>query len=127
MTINTMTPAKAGRYGVTYTDAQGRQTTAVYTIKVEGEPACPLLVSHIRGENGWKQTNTMAVKAGASVTFGPQPLNGKWTWTGPNGFHSEERQNQLFDFNADMAGEYIGTYTNEAGCKGQVVITLTLE
>ena len=36
-------------------------------------------------------------------------------------------QIDTLDFNADMAGEYIGTYTNEAGCKGQVVITLTLE
>ena len=127
LTLNTMTTAKAGRYGVTYTDAQGRQTSAVYTIKVEGEPACPMLVSHIRDDSGWKQTTTLAVKKGSSITFGPHPMNGKWSWTGPNGFRSNERQNQLFDFNADMAGEYVGTYTNEAGCQDQLVITLTLE
>jgi hypothetical protein len=121
-----MTADKAGQYGVTYTDAQGRQVSAVYTIKVEGEPLCPIPVSHILNGSKWEQTNTMAVKEGASVTFGPQPLNGKWSWTGPNGFHSNERQNQLLDFNAKMAGEYIGTYTNEAGCSDQVVITLTL-
>lgn len=124
--ILTMTPDKAGQYGVTYTDAQGRQVSAVYTIKVEGEPLCPMVVSHILNNSKWEQTNTMAVKEGASVTFGPQPLNGKWSWTGPNGFRSNERQNQLMDFNAKMAGEYIGTYTNEAGCSEQVVITLTL-
>lgn len=126
LSIFVMTADKAGRYGVTYTDAQGRQASAVYDIKVEGEPVSPRLVSHIRDTEGWFQTNTMAVKEGASVTFGPQPLNGKWTWTGPNGFHSNERQNQLIDFNASMAGDYIGTYTNEAGCSAQIVITLTL-
>ena len=126
LSIYTMTAAKAGQYGVTYTDAQGRQATAVYTIKVEGEPICHRLTSHIRAKDGWKQTNTMAVEAGASVTLGPQPSNGKWSWTGPNGFHSNERQTQLFDFNSDMAGEYIATYTNEAGCCEQIVVTLTL-
>ena len=124
--IYAMTPDKAGQYGVTYTDAQGRQVSAVYTVKVEGEPLCPIPVSHILNNSKWEQTNTMAVKEGASVTFGPQPLNGKWSWTGPNGFRSNERQNQLLDFNAKMVGEYIGTYTNEAGCSDQVVITLTL-
>ena len=125
-TINTMTAAKAGRYGVTYTDVQGRQTSAVFDVKVEGEPVCPKLSCHIRDDNGWKQTTTLAVKPGTSITFGPHPLNGHWSWTGPNGFRSNERQNQLFDFNADMAGQYVGTYTNEAGCREQLIITLTV-
>lgn len=125
-TINTMTAAKAGRYGVTYIDTQGCQTSAVIDVKVEGEPVCPKLSSHIRDDSGWKQTTTLAVKPGTSITFGPHPMNGHWSWKGPNGFHSNERQNQLFDFNASMAGEYIGTYTNEAGCQDKLIITLTL-
>ena len=61
------------------------------------------------------------------VTFAPHPTNGKWEWTGPNGFHSNERHNQIFDFDEKMEGEYIGTYTNEAGCRDQLVITLKLK
>ena len=41
--------------------------------------------------------------------------------------HSNERHNQIFDFDEKMEGEYIGTYTNEAGCRDQLVITLKLK
>ena len=126
-TISIMTAAKAGRYGVTYTDAQGRQTSAVFDIKVEGEPFCPKLANYGHNEDGWRQTDTIAVKRGTPVTFAPHPTNGKWEWTGPNGFHSNERHNQIFDFDEKMEGEYIGTYTNEAGCREQLVITLKLK
>ena len=124
--ISVMTAAKAGRYGVTFTDAQGRQSTTVYDVKVEGEPVCPELVGHGHNEDGWRQTNHIVVKPGTPVTFAPHPMNGKWEWHGPNGFHSNERHNQIFDFDEKMEGQYIGTYTNEAGCRGQLVITLEL-
>ena len=125
-TISVMTAAKAGRYGVTYTDAQGRQTSAVFEVKVEGETYCPKLVNYGHNEDGWRQTDTIAVKPGTPVTFAPHPMNGKWEWTGPNGFHSNERHNQIFGFNEKMAGKYIATYTNEAGCREQLVITLVM-
>ena len=126
-TISIMTAAKAGQYGVTYTDAQGRQTSAVFNIKVEGLAVCPKLVSYGHNEDGWRQTDTIAVKRGTPVTFAPHPTNGKWEWTGPNGFHSNERHNQIFDFDEKKAGQYIGTYTNEAGCLEQLSIILTLK
>ena len=126
-TISVMTAAKAGRYGVTFTDAQGRQTSAVYDVKVEGEPVCPKLVGRGHNEDGWRQTDSIAVRPGTPVTFSPHPTNGKWEWTGPNGFHSHERHNQIFGFNEKMAGKYIGTYTNEAGCREQIVITLVIK
>ena len=125
--ISVMTAAKAGQYGVTYTDAQGRQVTAVYHVKVEGEPVCPKLVGYGHNEDGWRQADTIAVRLGTPVTFAPHPMNGKWEWTGPNGFHSNERHNQIFDFDEKMAGQYIGTYTNEAGCREQLILTLTIK
>ena len=124
--ISVMTPAKAGQYGVTYTDAQGRQTSAVYNVKVEGELVCPKLVNHGHNEDGWRQADTLYVRPGIPVTFAPHPMNGKWEWTGPNGFHSNERHNQIFDFDEKMAGKYIATYTNEAGCCEQLVITIIM-
>ena len=126
-TLEVMTAAKAGRYGVTFTDGQGRQSSAVIDVKVEGEPVCPQLVAYGHNEDGWRQTDTIAVVPGTPVTFAPHPMNGTWEWTGPNGFHSHERHNQIFDFDEKMVGNYIGTYTNEAGCREQLVITLTLK
>jgi len=126
VTVSTMNAAKAGQYGVTYTDAEGRQSSVIYTIKVEGERVCPKLVGYGHNEDGWKQTNTIAVKPGTPVTFAPHPQNGKWSWTGPNGFRSHERHNQIFDFDASMVGDYEATYTNEAGCREKLVMTLTL-
>ena len=79
----------------------------------------------------WQQITTVSVHPGQDLTFGPsltpaETDGGIWSWRGPNGFRSNERQNQLFDFNASMAGQYVGTYTNEAGCRDQLTITLTL-
>lgn len=84
------------------------------------------LFAYGHNEDGWRQADTIAVKPGTPVTFAPHPMNGRWSWTGPNGFRSNERHNQLFDFNEKMEGDYIGTYTNEAGCREQLVITLKL-
>ena len=125
-TISVMNAAKAGQYGVTFTDAQGRQTSAVYNVKVEGETVCPKLVNHGHNEDGWKQADTIYVRPGIPVTFAPHPTNGKWEWTGPNGFHSNERHNQIYEFDEKMSGQYIATYTNDAGCCEQLVITLIM-
>ena len=125
--VTTMTPARAGEYGVTYTDAQGRQSTAVWNIIVEGELDCPDMVPYINYNNSWTQTTTMAVSAGSTVKFGPQPTDGTWSWTGPDGFTARGREVSVSAFSAAKAGEYIATYTNEAGCCDEIVFTLTLK
>lgn len=105
----------------------GWQETTSLTVRpgqdVNFGPSC----SAGNDEGTWSQTDTIAVKRGTPVTFAPHPTNGKWEWTGPNGFHSNERHNQIFDFDVKMEGEYIGTYTNEAGCREQLTITLKLK
>jgi len=125
-TISAMNKAKAGIYGVTVTDAQGRQSTATWTIHVEGELDCDELVPYINA-GSWEKTTTAAVSAGANVTFGPQPTDGEWTWTGPNGFTYMGREARVNGFNASKAGEYVATRTTEAGCYDQIVFTLTLK
>lgn len=125
-TISAMNKAKAGIYGVTVTDAQGRQSTATWTIHVEGELDCDELVPYINA-GSWEKTTTAAVSAGTNVTFGPQPTDGEWTWTGPDGFNYTGREARVNGFNASKAGEYIATRTTEAGCYDQIVFTLTLK
>ena len=125
-TVTAMNEAKAGAYGVTVTDAQGRQTTAVYNIRVEGELDCAELIPYVN-TGSWENTTAAAVAAGASVTFGPQPFDGEWTWTGPAGFTYKGREARVSSFSAAKAGEYVATRTTEAGCYDQIVFTLTLK
>lgn len=126
ITLNTILPSQAGEYTVTHTDNQGRQSSAVFTIAVEGEVVCPDLVPYVN-YNGWENVSEMEVKEGDSVTFGPHPSNGDWHWEGPAGFISDRREATVSNFNIQKAGRYIGTFTNSAGCHEELVIVLKLK
>ena len=67
------------------------------------------------------------MEEGKNITFGPHPSNGQWTWEGPNGFTSDRREISISKFDSQKAGEYIGTFTNAAGCKVEQIITLKLK
>lgn len=126
VSLNTILPSQAGKYTVTHTDIQGRQSSAVFTVVVEGELVCPDLVPYI-SYNGWKNVSEMEVKEGDNVTFGPHPSNGDWHWEGPAGFTSDRREATVRNFNAQKAGKYIGTFTNAAGCREELEIVLKLK
>lgn len=125
-TVSAMNKGKAGVYAVTVTDTQGRQSTATWTVHVQGELSCDELIPYINA-GGWEKTTNANVSAGTNVTFGPQPTDGEWTWTGPNGFSYSGREAHVNSFNASKAGQYIATRTTEAGCYDQIVFTLTLK
>lgn len=125
--LETFTSAKAGKYTVTYTDKDGNQSCLDFFITVEGEVICPDAVPYINLNGKWEQTSVVEVKKGQNVTFGPHPFNGKWTWKGPDDFTSERREATISQFDSQKAGEYIGTFTNAAGCKVELIITLKLK
>ena len=80
------------------------------------------------GDGDWNETLDIKVAKGVSVTFGPHPWDGKiWEWTGPDGFKSTTRENTLKNLDGDNSGYYIVTYTNETGCKSQVIIKLVVD
>lgn len=126
ISLQTALPAQAGQYTAIYTDSNGCQSSATFTVAVEGERVCPQLVSYI-SYGGWKNVSEMEVKEGDSVTFGPHPSNGDWHWEGPDGFTSDRREATVSGFNSRKAGEYIGTFTNAAGCREELVVTLKLK
>ena len=126
MTVTGMNKAKAGVYGVTVTDAQGRQSTLLFTIRVDGELSCEPLIPYV-STGSWSQTTNLSVAAGGSVTFGPQPTDGEWTWFGPNGFKYSGREARVSNFDASKAGEYVATRTTDAGCYDQLIFTITLK
>lgn len=126
ITLSTAIISQSGEYTATCTDSRGRQSSITFTVKVEGKVVCPNLVSYIN-YGGWKQTTEMEVKAGDNVSFGPHPSDGNWHWEGPAGFTSDRREAIISNFNTDKAGEYIGTFTNVAGCRVELFVTLKLK
>lgn len=127
ISLNTLLPKQSGKYVATFTDNDGNQSWRDFFVTVEGELFCPDVVSYINMNGKWESTCEMEVKEGQSVTFGPQPLNGQWTWEGPDGFTSNRREVTVKNFNSRKAGEYIGIFTNAAGCKVELIITLRLK
>lgn len=124
--LETLTSAKAGKYTATYTDKNGNQSWLDFFISVEGELICPNTISYININGKWEQTNVLEVKEGQNITLGPHPFNGQWTWKGPNGFTANRREATISKFNRQKAGDYIGTFTNAAGCKVELIVTLKL-
>ncbi|WP_405342065.1 glycoside hydrolase family 43 protein [Fibrobacter sp.] len=79
------------------------------------------------GDGSWNETTDLKVEKGASVTFGPHPWDGKiWSWEGPNGFKSTDRENTLKNMDGDYSGYYTVTYTNETGCKSTARIKIVV-
>jgi hypothetical protein len=79
------------------------------------------------GDGGWNESLDLKVAKGATVTFGPHPWDGKiWSWEGPNGFKSTDRENTLKNVDGDFSGYYTVTYTNETGCKSQAKIKMVV-
>ena len=126
VSLQTILPEQSGTYIVTLTDSQGRQNSTSFSVNVSGEVVCPELTSYIN-YGGWQNVTEMEVKEGDSVTFGPHPSNGDWHWEGPNGFTSDRREATISNFNAQKAGQYIGTFSNAAGCRVDLIITLKLK
>lgn len=124
--LQTVLPTQAGKYTATYTDDYGRQSSQDFTLAVEGPTLCPELVPYIN-YGGWQNVSEMEVKEGDSVTFGPHPSHGDWHWEGPDGFASDRREATVSHFNSRKAGEYTGIFTNAAGCRVELVITLKLK
>lgn len=124
ITLNTILPTQAGDYTATYYNSTGCKSSVTIKVAVEGEVVCPTLVPYMNINATWSKITSAVVSEGESVTFGPQPTNGNWSWSGPNGFSSNNREVTVSNFSAAKAGKYIGVCTNELGCKDSLVFTL---
>jgi hypothetical protein len=76
----------------------------------------PVITAYTQKNGGaWLQNNSVTVCSGSSFSFGPQPNNGTWKWSGPNGFTSTSRQIDFLQTTPSNAGTYTATYTNLSG------------
>ncbi len=67
--------------------------------------------------NNWVDGNQIILPLGDSVTMTPGNLDrDAWTWTGPNGFTSNDRTISITIVDQSDYGTYIATYADEYGC-----------
>ncbi|WP_018342726.1 Ig-like domain-containing protein [Cytophaga aurantiaca] len=106
-----------GTYSITAKayDASGLNTTSnsiAITIN-----ALPVIIHHININGTWNTTADITACEETSVTLGPWPAvaNG-WSWSGPNGFTSTQRDPTLSNIQLNQAGTYIATYKDANGC-----------
>ena len=97
--------------------------------KVVGPCSGTKIIPYVKvDEGGWNETLDLKVAKGATVQFGPHPWDGKlWSWEGPNGFKSTDRENTLKNVDGDFSGYYTVTYTNETGCKSTARIKMVVD
>lgn len=74
----------------------------------------------------WQQTASASLAAGGTVNMGPQPTDGSWKWTGPNGFSSTAREISVGNIQTSQAGNYVATYTNPSGCNSTQTFSITV-
>lgn len=128
-TLNNMIKSQEGIYTATYYNAAGCKTTQNFTVTVDGAVVCPTLTAYISVNGVWKAANVVNVSlnSGGSIKFGPQPTDGTWSWTGPNGFKSNLREALISNIQTKNAGQYIGTFTTVAGCVKTITCTITVD
>ncbi|HLP38142.1 T9SS type A sorting domain-containing protein [Lacibacter sp.] len=119
---------QAGNYAATYTNNEGCQSTQTFNITVTA-PCTPTAITPYLQINGgaWQQTANASLTAGGSVMFGPQPTQGgSWNWSGPNNFSATTREVTISNIQANQAGNYVATYTNDGGCQSTQTFNVTV-
>ncbi|MBO9701394.1 MAG: family 43 glycosylhydrolase [Sporocytophaga sp.] len=75
----------------------------------------------------WVQGATASTDVGGKVVLGPQPASGgTWSWTGPEGFTSANREITLDNIQQNQAGNYVATFKNTEGCTSMGTFTVTV-
>ena len=110
-------------YTLTYTNADGVNSTQTFTITVNPTAITPWI--QVNG-GAWQQVSSVTVNAGNTVNLGPWPVNGgTWSWAGTSGFTSMSRAIYGIPL-ASGSNTYTATYTNTAGVTSTQTFTITV-
>ncbi|MGQ8335135.1 glycoside hydrolase family 97 catalytic domain-containing protein [Sunxiuqinia sp. A32] len=82
---------------------------------------------NVNANGEWKQTSSVTVDAGETLSFDPQPNDGTWSWTGPDNFSSDSREFSIFNMQVPQAGDYVATYTNPNGCSSTLTFKIKVD
>ena len=109
--VTGMNASKAGAYTVTFRGNDGKEASSIVMINVKGNNA-PQITPYVNNGSGWKEGATLTVLAGGSFWIGPHPnVNDGWSWTGPNGFTSNQREITFDKVSPSQSGIYTATYS----------------
>ena len=73
-----------------------------------------------------EQTNLATVSVGNDLTLKTEPLDGTYSWTGPNGYISTSGEITLTNIQPNQGGIYTAIYTNPAGGRSIANFMVTL-
>jgi predicted alpha-1,6-mannanase (GH76 family) len=126
VTLNKIGFSQGGIYTARYTNPAGCVSEQDFVITLKNCTPTPISTSIQVNEAAPQQVDSLIVQAGSYVAVGAQPAEGSWTWTGPNGFTSNERELSFLSIDYPKAGKYTVTHTNPAGCVSTRTISIAL-
>jgi hypothetical protein len=76
----------------------------------------------------WNEQTSAEVTEGDDLGIGPHPYDVAigWSWTGPAGFTSSQREIRLAAITTDQSGNYTVTFTNSSGCKSALQVPVAV-
>jgi hypothetical protein len=90
----------------------------------------PNILDYAWSTDAWSsvdvKTLTPAVTVGTTLSLGPGPNKGTWSWTGPNGFTATTREVIFDNITLDKAGAYVAVNTSACGSTSTLTYTITV-
>jgi len=99
---------------------------AVVSVTVNS-PTIIVPVMQLKG-GAWSEQSTAQLCEGGDLGIGPHPydIESGWSWQGPDGFSSTQREIRLSKIAPLKAGVYKVSFTNASGCKSSLEIPITV-
>lgn len=97
----------------------------ITSLKISSTNCTPTAITpHVQLNGGaWQDITCINAVQGNNLILGPGP-EGTWSWTGPNGFMSANREVILNNIQSGNEGSYVGTLVNSSGCISQVTFNI---
>jgi hypothetical protein len=118
----------SGEYIASYTNECGATSKKGFLISVIDSNACDstYIIPYLKvSGQEWQSVVSAIVMAGSSIQFGPQPFDGTWSWSGPNGYIGSSRE--ITVSNIQSSGTYRVTHTNSCGAKSRLTFHIDVE
>jgi galactose oxidase len=127
LVLTASSTAAAGTYNISVNGVSNSMTgSTTISLLVSSASCTPTPITPYLQVNGgaWQAASTATVAVGSSVNLGPQPLSGKWTWTGPAGFTSNQRELDGIPLNSG-SNTFVATYVNPNFCSSNQTFVIT--